>query len=122
MPSMPAAFTRFAAAAKSPMMRRISSISMIFALPRCTGSRTPDGDIRCGQCSPWNDERRPMCVAWIMIFAPCLCIVSARRVSGSMILSVDRFTDFHQPCGLSIDTGLEPPQMARPTPPFAFSS
>ena len=122
MPSMPAACTRRAAAAKSAMMRRISSGSMVLALPWCTGSRTPDGLTRCGQCSPCQDERRPMWVAWIMMRAPWRCMASARRPSGSMTRSVERLTERHQPCGLSGETMLEPPQMASPRPPLAFSS
>jgi len=82
----------------------------------------PEGLTRCGQDSPCQALRRPMCVAWIMILAPCLCMVLARRLSGSMTASVPRFTEAHQLQGLSLDTVLEPPQMARPTPPLAFSS
>ncbi len=63
-----------------------------------------------------------MWVAWIMILAPCLCMVAASRASGSMTRSWLRSTDFHQPCGLSCETELEPPQIASPRPPFAFSS
>ena len=84
------------------------------------GSRTPDGLTRCGQCSPCQDERRPMWVAWIMMRAPWRCMASARRPSGSMTRSVERLTERHQPCGLSGETMLEPPQMASPRPPLAF--
>ena len=63
-----------------------------------------------------------MWVAWIMILAPCLCMVSASRDSPSIVSSRERLTELHQLLGLSRETGLEPPQIARPTPPLAFSS
>lgn len=63
-----------------------------------------------------------MWVAWIISLAPCLCMVSANRLSGSITEFFARLMELHQDQGLSRDTGLEPPQMARPTPPLAFSS
>ncbi|MNP46940.1 hypothetical protein D3C76_1409730 [compost metagenome] len=82
----------------------------------------PDGDISVGQLKPSQRERRPMWVIWIMILAPCLCMASARFWKCGMIRSSARLTDFHQPCGLSMATLEEPPQIARPIPPLAFSS
>ena len=121
-PSSPPALARRAAWAKSPMTRQISSTSMVLQVARCTGSRMPDGDIRVGQLKPSQRERRPMWVIWIMILAPCLCMASARFWKCGMMRSVDRFTELHHCWGLSLDTTDEPPQMARPMPPLAFSS
>ncbi|MNP55334.1 hypothetical protein D3C76_1499720 [compost metagenome] len=95
---------------------------MVLQVARCTGSRTPDGDIRVGQLKPSQRERRPMWVIWIMILAPCLCMASARFWKCGMMRSVDRFTELHHSCGLSMATTDEPPQIARPIPPLAFSS
>ena len=121
MPSMPAACTRRAAAAKSAMMRRISSGSMVLALPWCTARarRTAD-QVRPVFAMPGRAPAHG--VAWIMMRAPWRCMASARRPSGSMTRSVERLTERHQPCGLSGETMLEPPQMASPRPPLAFSS
>lgn len=63
-----------------------------------------------------------MWVIWIITFAPCRCTASDRFRKCGMISSVVRLTDFHQPWGLSIDTGLEPPHMVMASPPLAFSS
>lgn len=52
-----------------------------------------------------------MWVAWIMILAPCLCMVSASLDRPSIVSSRERLTGLHRLLGLSRETGLEPPQI-----------
>ncbi len=90
---------------------------------RCTGSRMPDGDIRVGQWPPSQRERRPH-VGDLDHDLGAVLVHGVGQILGKcgMMRSVDRLTELHQCCGLSMATTEEPPQMARPMPPLAFSS
>ena len=88
---------------------------------RWAGSRTDEAEIVGSQSPSSQTVRRPMCVSWTIVAAPWACIRSAIWRNHGMMSSSPAYS-WPKTGGESGATFVDPPNMDKAIPPFAFSS